>query len=141
MLVRDVMTPTVVTVPVEDMLVEAVERMLDHRIGSVVVAGEGGPVGIVTEMDVLVAGRETGLPLDEISIAQVMSSPLVTIPPHATIRAAVERMREHEVKKLPVTDDFDVVGILTQQDVVYAHPDLVREAIELEERRRSWEDE
>lgn len=139
MLVREVMTEPVVTVPVDTTLEEAVERMLEHRTGSVVVTEGDEHVGIVTATDVLLAGHESGRPFTEIDVEDAMSRPLLTVSPDATVRATVERMREAGVKKLGVADGFDLQGIVTQQDIVFAHPELIREAIHLEERRQDWE--
>jgi CBS domain-containing protein len=139
MLVREVMTEPVVTVPVDATLEGAVYRMLEHRIGSVVVMADDGHLGIVTETDVLLAGHETGRPFAEIAVEDVMSRPLLTVPPDTTVRATVERMREAGVKKLGVADGIDLKGIVTHQDIVYAHPELIQEAIHLEERRQDWE--
>ncbi|HKJ60111.1 MAG TPA: CBS domain-containing protein [Halobacteriales archaeon] len=141
MLVSEVMTENVVTVPVDRTLGDAVRLMLEFRIGSVIVTRDGDPSGIVTETDVLIAGHQTGEPLDTIPLEEAMSHPLVTVEPAVTVRAAVERMREARVKKLPVVDGIDVVGILTQEDVVYAHPLLLQEAIHHEERRAQWDEE
>ena len=140
MLVSEVMTEDVVTVPVDGTLGDAVVKMLEYRIGSVIVTRDGDPTGIVTETDVLISGSEYGEPFDATPLEEAMSHPLVTVEPDATVRAAVERMREGGVKKLPVVDDLDVVGIVTQQDVVFAHPLLLREAIHNEERRTEWDD-
>lgn len=140
MLVREVMTEDVVTVPADATLEAAVGRMLDHDIGSVVAIEDGHHVGIVTETDVLNTTREADRPLGEVSVESVMSAPVITIGPDATVRAAIERMRAEHVKKLPVADDMALVGILSEQDVVYAEPDLHKEAIHLEERRLDWEE-
>lgn len=130
MLVSELMSTPVASVPIDRSLQEAVERMLADRIGSVVVTEDGNPVGIVTETDVLVAGYRSRAPLFDIPVAEAASRPLITIAPDATVRAAVERMREEGVKKLGVADGLDLRGILTHQDVVQSHPDLIREAIE-----------
>ena len=141
MLVAEVMTENVVTVPVDRTLGDAVRLMLEFRIGSVIVTRDGDPSGIVTETDVLISGHESGAAIDAIPLEEAMSHPLVTVEPEITIRAAVERMREERVKKLPVVDGIDVVGILTQEDVVFAHPLLLQEAIHHEERRAQWDEE
>lgn len=139
MLVSEVMTEDVVTIEMAHTLGDAVERMLEFGIGSVIVTRDGDPAGIVTETDVLISGHESGEPLDAISIGAAMSHPLVTVAPDATVRAAVDRMREARVKKLPVVDGLDLVGILTQEDVVFAHPDLMKEATHHGERRAEWD--
>lgn len=140
MLVEDAMTRPVVTVDVDVTLREAVELMLDHRVGSVIVEEDGNPAGIVTETDVLTATHRTGGPLSDIPLEDAASRPLISVAPGATVRSAVDRMREERVKKLGVVDGIDLVGIITQEDVVDNHPLLIREAIHHEERRQEWEE-
>lgn len=139
MLIREVMSSPVVSVPVGATLEDAVELILEHGVGSLVVTEGEESVGILTATDVLVAGHETGQPFAEVVVGDAASRPLITIGPDATVRAAAERMREEGVKRLPVADGFDVLGIVSQQDVVFAHPDLIREAVHNEERRGEWE--
>lgn len=139
MLVREVMSSPVVSVPIGATLEDAVERMLEHGVGSLVVTEGGESVGILTTTDVLIAGHETGQPLADVTVGDAASRPLITIGPDATVRAAAERMRGEGVKRLPVADGFDLLGIVSQQDVVFAHPDLIREAVHNEERREQWE--
>lgn len=139
MLVEDVMTADVVTVPAEASLGDATERMLEFDIGSVIVERGGDPAGIVTKSDVLRAAHEAGEPLASIHVEAAMSHPLETVPPGATVRAAARGMGEAGVKRLAVTDGIDLVGIVTQSDVVRNHSLLLREAVHHEERRHRFE--
>lgn len=139
MLVSDAMTANVVTVPVDGPLRNAVELMLESDIGSVVVERGGDPEGIVTQSDVLRMAFDTGDPIESIPIEAAMSHPLVTVAPGATVRAAVRRMREAGVKRLAVTEGIDLVGIVTQSDIVRNHSLLLREAIHHEEIRHRKE--
>lgn len=141
MLVSDAMTEEVVSVRIDRSLKEAVERMLRHDIGSIIVERDGDPTGIVTGTDVLVAAYRSDDPLASIPIKAAMSHPLVTISPDVTIRTAVERMGEAGVKRLAVTDGIELVGIVTQSDVVRNHSSLLREAVRNEERRQRLERE
>lgn len=138
MLVSELMATPAVAVPIDRSLREAVERMLADRIGSVVVTEDGNHVGIVTETDVVRAGYRMRRPFKEIPVAEAASRPLITIDADATVRAAVERMHEERIKKLGVADGLDLLGIVTHQDVVYRHPDLVKEAIQHAEPPEEW---
>jgi CBS domain-containing protein len=138
MLVRDVMQTDLVTVPATETVREAIGRMLEAEVGSVIVTHEGTPAGIVTETDVLEVGYADPGPFDEIEAGSVMSSPLVTVEPGATVRRAIGRMRDRDVKKLPVVDGVDLVGIVTMSDVVSHHSEAVREALRLDEGKRGW---
>lgn len=139
MQVREIATSEVVTCPVEATLTHAVESMLDRRVGSVIVTRDGDPTGIVTETDAMHAGAVTDRPFDDIAVHEVMSSPLETVSPRATVRDAVRQMQTADVKKLPVVEQLDVVGILTHSDVVYHYSDIVSEAQDAATRQARWE--
>jgi len=139
MLVRDLMTREVVSVDREGTLADAAERMLRAGVGCVLVTSDGTPSGIVTETDALTAGRVADRPFSEIPLAKVASSPLITIEPDATVRAAVQRMADEDVKKLPVLEGMDLEGIVTRSDVVMNYHGIVREAHQIDEQREVWE--
>ncbi|MEF8786621.1 MAG: CBS domain-containing protein [Haloarculaceae archaeon] len=140
MLVEDVMQTDIVTVAVEGTLRDGVAQMLEHRVGSVIVTENGGPTGIVTETDALHAGYVTERPFDDIDIAAVMSEPLVTVEPTRTVRSAIQRMADEQLKKLPVLDGLDLVGILTMTDISRHYGDIVREIHEIARPRDSRAD-
>lgn len=133
------MVDSVVTARVSASLEQVVEKMLEARVGSVIVVEDGTPLGIITETDVLLAGYRADRCFGDIPAKPVASSPLITVEPDTTVRMAVDRMRENGIKKLPVQDDLDLVGIVTKSDIVAAQPDLVDEAIHNEERQAAWE--
>ncbi|MFC7081457.1 CBS domain-containing protein [Halorussus caseinilyticus] len=141
MLVRDAMTTDVVTAAADASVREAVGRMLRAGVGSVVVTREGNPAGILTETDALKAGYHAERPFGEIPVSKAATDSLVTTSPGTTIRGAVRQMRENDVKKLPVVDGMEIVGMLTMTDVVRAQENLVDEAVRLEERRQGWTSE
>ena len=125
------MSTDLVTCPVGASLQDGVERMLENRVGSVVITDEGDPVGIVTETDALYAGYVTERAFSEIPIRKVTSHPLVTIAPDDGLRRATRRMEEERVKKLVVVEDMDVVGILTTQDIIDNYHNLKAEIVEV----------
>ena len=139
MLVRDVMTTDLVTVPLEASLDVAVRRMLEARVGSVIVVADGTPTGILTETDSLTAGLVTDRPFSDLPVRRVASDSLETIQPDKTLREAVRRMEAEGVKKFPVVEGMDLVGIVTMSDVVRNYDGIVKEAHALEEQREGWE--
>lgn len=129
MLVSEVMSTAVVSVPQSATLREAVSQLLDHGVGSVIVTGEGGhPRGIVTESDALRAAHATGDPLQEIAVSDFSHRPVVTTEPSATVESLARTMAEESVKKVPVMDDLDLVGIVTLTDVVWHLSDIRQQA-------------
>jgi acyl dehydratase/CBS domain-containing protein len=107
--------------------VRAVARRLrESGVGSLLVAGDDGPAGIVTTtdlVDLLAAdGHVDG------TAGDVMSSPLVTVAPDASVGAAVRRMHDDEVSTLPVVDDGAVVGVVTTHDLAHYVPQVLHRA-------------
>lgn len=139
MLVEDLMTTDIVTCDVDSSLQTAAVRMLEHGVGSVVITSEGSPFGIVTETDALHAGAATDRPFGDIAVEEVLSHPLVTTTPDATIRKAVNQMKDNDVKKLPVVEDLDLVGIITRTDIVGHYGEFIREAHAIDDQRERWE--
>jgi len=138
MLVCDAMTTDVVTIPADALLRRAVGVMLREGVGSALLARDGDPAGIVTETDALRAAYRFERPFGEIPVAKAASDGVVTISPDATVRKAVRKMHEVDVKKLPAVEGLDVVGILTMTDVVREQGALIDEAVRLEEGRSGW---
>lgn len=160
MLVRELMSDPVVTVDAGATLRDAVGRMLEEDVGSVVVteAGDGidgggtlddgddalegdgsaTPAGILTTSDVLRATHDRGDPLAAIPVGAAASTPLVTIGPDRTVGAALDEMADADVGHLPVLEGLTVVGIVTITDVAAAHDDVREEAIDLVGKRREW---
>ena len=123
---HDLMSTDLVTVGRDAPLSAAVERMLEARAGSaVVLSPDGAPVGIVTNSDVLRATLDTGRPLSEIVVEDVMSAPIESIEPTADVNRVLDRMAEHGIKKLPVIEGLDLVGVVTTTDVARQLPEYV----------------
>lgn len=139
MLVEDLMTTELVTCDFEASLMTAATRMLENRVGSVIVRRDGDPFGIITETDALSAGVSADLPFGEIPVESVVSHPLVTTSPDTTLRMAVDRMTEHEIKKLAVVDGLTLEGIVTRTDIVAHYGDFINEAHALDDRQERWE--
>ena len=138
MLVEDLMSTEVVTVSGDGSLRDAVARMLEASVGSaVVVNADGDPTGILTETDLLRAGYETDLPLSEIPVSKLSHRPVVTTKPTATVTYVAHRMAKNDVKKVPVMDGLDLVGMITLTDIVWHLADIRKEASDLA--RRDWD--
>lgn len=141
MLVEDIMTTDVVTIDADASLQGAVVSMLRAGVGSVIVERDGVPSGICTETDALLAAAKTERPLADIPVTKAMTADLVTGTTDMTVRRVIRTMQEHGIKKLPITADFEVVGIVTMTDVVYHHQELIGEAHRLESDRSRWSED
>lgn len=133
------MTREVVTCDAGATVHTAAARMLDADIGSVLITKDGTPLAILTETDVLRAGVITGRPLGDVPVDKAASHPLKTIGADATVRSAVEQMNDGGIKKLPVVEDTELVGIVTHGDIVAHYSDFVKEAHRLDATASEWE--
>lgn len=118
--VSEIMSSPVVTVSQETTIAEAAGVLADQHIGSLVV-GDEIIEGIVTETDIVRAVGED-LALDSTPVSDIMSDPVVTIRPHESVQVAGERMGHNGVKKLPVTENGEPVGIVTTTDLAHFFP-------------------
>jgi len=123
-MVRDVMNTNVVVAKLEATIREASEVMDKYNIGSLVVVGEKGIAGIITEHNVLETVAANKNP-DETKVGDVMSPEVVTVSPDSTIEQAVDLMVEHKIKKLPVVEGDKLLGIITASDIIVVEPKLV----------------
>ncbi len=98
----------------------ATEIMLENGIGSIVVTTDGDPIGIVTKSDllakVIVKGRDTR----ETKIGEIMSSPLISINKNTPILEAMREMRHRNVRRLLVSDNGKLIGIVSEYDMINA---------------------
>lgn len=142
MQVAEVMATDLVTVARGEPLAVAVERMLAAHAGSaIVVEDDEIPVGIVTNSDVLRSMLETGDTLRDVTAASVMSTPIETVKPDDTVKRALRLMAMYDIKKLPVVDDLDLVGIITTTDIARRLPDHIEEVRRIEAQRSEWTEE
>jgi CBS domain-containing protein len=116
-LIESNMSTNVETVEPTVSLKHALRRIVALNIGSIVVVKGDEPVGIITERDIsrYVAADEDAL---KRKVKYVMSKPLITVEPTASIQEAVELMVKHGVRRLPVMKQQKLVGIISQRDVL-----------------------
>lgn len=88
-----------------------------REIGSVLVAKNNEPIGILTERDILKKVVAAGLDPAVTKISQVMSAPLITVPADTGIGEASRIMIAKGIRRLPVTEGNKIVGIITTRDV------------------------
>ncbi|WP_435332645.1 CBS domain-containing protein [Haloarchaeobius sp. TZWWS8] len=117
--IRDVTTREYVGVSESDTVLSTVRLMRDEAAGSVLVMRGGTPVGIMTERDVLEMVAENADPA-ETTVDQLMSRPVVSIAADRSLSEAADVMSRQTIRNLLVTDGDDIVGVLTERDVIDA---------------------
>lgn len=130
MIVDSLARRTVVTIPASATVHEAAREMRRAGVGSLVALEGGAPAGILTERDLAFRVLAEGRDPQATRVADVMSRPLATIEPSASIEDAARKMKDLKIKRLVVVLDGQVRGILTTTDIAYAEPQLTRDLVE-----------
>ena len=126
MLVKDVMSSPVITTE-EDASSNKVARLLDeNKVGAVVVTSkQGKPLGIITERDLVVRVLAKNLEPDAAKAKDIMTSPLVTIEPEATISEAARKMSSLDIRRLGVLYKGNLEGLISSKDILSVMPELI----------------
>jgi len=123
--VRDLMDTEVVSIDAGESVAEAVALMVRSKVWSLLVTDRGLPQGVVTERDIIRRCISKGLAPADMKVGAIMSSPLATIGPDATVREAMSLMVERDVRRLYVVVGSKVVGRLTQTRLFQSNFDLM----------------
>jgi len=109
----------VVTITPERTVHEAVEVLVEHNIGAVVVVDREAPIGILSERDVLrLAARFVDL--SPLCVRDHMTSQLIVRPPSDGLQAVMDLMTSSRIRHLPIVENGTLVGIVSIGDVVNA---------------------
>jgi CBS domain-containing protein len=134
--VRDIMPRKMVTISESDTLSTVEDIMTLGHVRHMPVVRAGKLVGVVSERDLLRASLSTlsefGTEqrrafLQVVEITRVMSSPAITISPESSVEEAALTMAERKIGCLPVVDEDELVGIITETDVLRFFAGLDRE--------------
>jgi predicted transcriptional regulator len=118
------MTQDVVTASSKDNIEKAAREMTKFGISCLVIHTGNQILGILTERDVLTRVVASGRDPKEVLVEEVMTNSIITTGPERLIETAVKIMIENKIKKLPVVDGSDIVGILTMTDVAGLNPGI-----------------
>ena len=116
--VEDVMVKDIITIDASASALEAAGIMNKYDIGCLIVVEGRRPIGIVTERDMLKRVLLRQRDPRKTSVNNVMSKPLIVSTPKTEIRDAVRVMNERRIKKLPVIEDGNLLGLVSLTDVV-----------------------
>lgn len=124
MILKDVMNTNVTVVKPDITLKEAAKSMYDKHIGSLIVVEEDNIVGILTQTDILKAvALEKNL--EATLVEETMNKKVATIDYEKSVEDAVNVMMDKKIKRLPVTKDGKLVGIITASDIITVEPKLI----------------
>ena len=123
-IVREAMKMNPVTVSPDTTVQEAAELMRKRRVGSCIVMADK-PIGIVTERDIVHKVVSQDLKASDVKVKDIMSSPIIVIDPYKSIEEAMRVMANGNIRRLPVIENGELIGIITQKDITRISPVLL----------------
>ncbi len=124
MQVKDIMSSHLITVDREETVAAAARLLSRHNIGALPVTASGGKlVGMLTDRDIAVRCVAANFDPNLTRVRSVMSAGVVTIPAEESGVKAAKTMGKHQVRRLPVTSQGRLVGMLSQADLALGGED------------------
>ena len=115
--VVDLMTKKVVSVDATMTASEVARLIVKHEVEGFPVIEKGRLVGIITGWDLLTKVISKGLNPNEVKVREFMTPSPLTCPPDYSVLQAAKLMAKHGIKRIPVVENGEVVGVFTSYDV------------------------
>jgi CBS domain-containing protein len=129
--IEDVMVEDVVTIDADATVKQAVDVMNKYEIGCLIVLKQEKAIGIITERDMLNRVLAESRDPKKTLVAAVMTAPLIIAEPDMELEEAVRLMFKMKVKKLPVIQRGELVGLVTLTDIARFQPQIIKLAKKL----------
>ena len=124
--VGDVMTRQVITEDEATPITKLSKDMGESGIASIVITKGDKPIGMVTDWDIATKVIMEDKNVSEIKAKDIMVSPLITIGPEAPVERACEIMVANDVRRLPVMENSELVGIISVRNILTRAPGHVK---------------
>ncbi|HKY27962.1 MAG TPA: CBS domain-containing protein [Pyrinomonadaceae bacterium] len=117
---KEIMTPNAIACTPTSMLADAAKAMWDNDCGILPVVTEGGKVvGLITDRDICMAAGMHNCNLSNLAVEDVINGKVYSVKPEEDVHKALEVMRDHKIRRVPVVDaDDKLQGMLSMNDVV-----------------------
>ena len=125
MQVKDIMKKNVRSIPPGSSVQKAAKKMDKYGIGSLIITDGNKMKGIVTGRDILIKVVARGCDPSKTTVNEIMTREVVMIDPSKTITDASEIMTSKKIKKLPVIEEDNLVGIVTASDIITTEPKML----------------
>jgi CBS domain-containing protein len=132
-IVKEAMKTNLAIINPELTVLDAAKLMKKRKIGNVLVVQDKLPIGILTESDIIKKVVAEAKNPKDIQIKDVMSTPVIIIDPFVSLEEAMKTMGKCNVRRLPVVENDELIGIITQKDISRISPIL-------HEISREWHD-
>jgi CBS domain-containing protein len=121
---RDIMTPDATCVQENETIRDAASRLAELNVGAMPICGEDNRLkGMLTDRDIVTDVIAQGKDPDSVKAGELGDGKPVTIGADDSLDEALRTMAEHKVRRLPVIDGHELIGIVSQADIAKNLPD------------------
>jgi len=125
------MSRPVITMDEDEASNKAAVSMEKNEVGAVIVTNKAGKsIGVIPERDLVIRVLAKNLKPDTAKAKEIMTTPLVTIEPEATITDAARRMNRLNIRRLGVIYKGNLLGIISSKDILGVMPELIETMLE-----------
>lgn len=147
--VCDAMTKKPVSVTPDTTLKECAKIMAENHVGALLIHSDNKIQGIITEQDIVRKSMAKGMNPLKVKVSEIMEPNVISVEPEKDIYEALVKMRDLNIRHLPVLNDNEIIGLLTLKDILKIEPalfELLVERFELREEDQkpifgSWDKE
>ncbi|WP_066066417.1 CBS domain-containing protein [Neobacillus soli] len=113
--IRDIMTDKVESCTLLDNVFEVALKMKELNVGAIPIIDKDKLVGMITDRDIVIRGVAEKHPGSS-KVEDIMSHDLITVSPDTTSKEAAKLMAEHQIRRLPVVENGELIGIVSLGD-------------------------
>ena len=129
--IEQFMEESLLSLKLDASVTDAAKLMLDNKVGALLVSDGIKYLGIITSVDFSHKVLAKGLDPAKTQISSIMAKPLITLDRDQTMKDAYRCMHKHNIRHLAVTQNEDVVGVLSVKDFAnYYYHEVENEALE-----------
>jgi len=121
--VRKIMTTDITKATPENTLVYVATMMRDEDIGSLPIVDGNGLIGIITDRDIVIRAIADGKDPSTTKVEEVLSEELESVEPDTDVTDAADLMASRRIRRLPVVEDGQLVGMVSLGDIAIKHED------------------
>lgn len=137
--VCDVMTKKPITISPDMTVMQCAKMMAQFHVGTMVIAQRDKLLGILSEQDIVRKAVARGLDTSDTKVAELMVKRIITVGPEKDIHEAMVKMKDYNIRHLPVVNNKRMVGLVTGKDILKFEPHLFEvlvDKLELREEER-----
>lgn len=123
--VMEVMSRDPVTITRDETVTQAAAKMKEKDVSALIVVDGNKVTGIVTDYDIVHKVVAKDMWPSKMNVGDIMTAPVVSIHPHTEVENAARKMSEEGIRRLVVTENSDLQGIVTENDILKIWPGLI----------------